>query len=95
MCYSSFGLDFTDFQRKLEILLERTWSKALSIDWFPEDKARSFSLEEFYVGLKWVEKKGALKIYKRKMKCIYDIFNVLGTTTNPRPIQIYISGKYY
>ena len=87
-------LDFAEFQLKLELSLETNWKKALSLDWFPKEKALSFSLEEFYVGLKWAEKKNlGLTKHLEDLNSIFDIFNVLVTITKPRPIKIFITGN--
>ena len=42
-----------------------TWKNSLSHDWIPVEKAKTFPLREFYVGLRWVRVvKRAIKYFK-------------------------------
>ena len=52
----------------------------MSHDWISPEKAKSFPLRKFYVGLRWTKMvKGALKNYKQKLTSIYEILTAADT----------------
>ena len=72
--------------------LRRVWKNALVLDWISQDKAKTLTLEEFYVGLRWTERKKTLENYKVKLTNIYDIFTIV-PSDKPQSIKIFIEGK--
>ena len=59
--------------------LNLMWKNYLSNDWLPPDKAYNFSVEKFYVDLKWVKMvKEALKTVKKDLTSIYDVVMAAG-----------------
>ena len=59
--------------------LQRQWKNALSHDWIPRDKARTFPLDDFYVDLKWARLvKGAIRNRNIPMKSLHEVFNITG-----------------
>ena len=56
--------------------LHNTWKNALVLDWIPEEKAKSLSLLQFYVGLRWTKIIQGLQKSKQELSSIYDILNL-------------------
>ena len=71
-----------------------TWKNSLSHDWIPVEKAKTFPLREFYVGLRWVRVvKRAIKNFKQELKSIYDILEIVDVTGRPKAINILVTGN--
>ena len=64
--------------------LNLKWKNYLSNDWLPPDKAYNFSVDKFYVDLKWIKMvQEALKTVKKDLKSIYDVvMAATGGSTN-------------
>ena len=59
--------------------LQKQWKNAMSHDWIPRDKAKTFPLEDFYVELTWTRLvKGAIRNEREPMKSLHEVFNVIG-----------------
>ena len=83
-----------DLQRRLKDSLDRTWKNSLSHDWIPVEKAKTFPLREFYVGLRWVRVvKRAIQNFQRDLTSIYDIFDIVDTSERPKATNILITGE--
>ena len=83
-----------DLQRRLKDSLDRTWKNSLSHDWIPVEKAKTFPLREFYVGLRWVRVvKRAIQNFQRELTSIYDIFDIVDTSERPKATNILITGE--
>ena len=71
--------------------LKTVWSNYLSHDWMPEEKARSFSVQRFYVDLKWTKiEKNVFKSIQKDIRGILDILREAGTTGQ----KILVEGKF-
>ena len=72
--------------------LHTTWNNYLSHDWMPEEKARRFSVERFYVDLKWskIEK----NVFKNIRKDIRGILDILGKA-GKIGLKILVEGIFY
>ena len=71
-----------DYQKWNKESLIRRCRNALSTDWLPEDKTRTFPLKEYYVQLEWERKiKKVLKDEQVSMNRIHDLFNLKMETT--------------
>ena len=71
----------------------------MSHDWIPVEKAKTFPLREFYVGLRWerVVKK-AIKNFRKELKSIYDIFEIMDSPGRLKATNILVTGniiKYF
>ena len=65
----------------------------MSHDWIPVEKAKTFPLKEFYVGLRWVRVvKRAIQNFKEELKSIYDILEIVDPTGRPKAINILVTG---
>ena len=83
-----------DLQERLKESLDRTWKNSLSHDWIPVEKAKTFPLREFYVGLRWVRfMKRAIDNFKQELASIYDIFDIEKTSDKPKATNILVTGK--
>ena len=83
-----------DLQQRLKDSLDRTWKNSLSHDWIPVEKAKTFPLREFYVGLRWVRVvKRAIQNFQHELASIYDIFNIEDTNDQPKATNILVTGK--
>ena len=82
-------------QCRLKDSLERTWKNSLSHDWIPVEKAKTFPLREFYVGLRWVRVvKRAITNFQQELKSIYDILEIVDQTGRPKAINILVTGIF-
>ena len=89
-------LEILDLQFRLKDSLERTWKNSLSHDWIPVEKAKTFPLREFYVGLRWVRVvKRAIKNFKQELDSIFDIFKILDRTGRPKALNILVTGNFF
>ena len=71
--------------------LHTTWNNYLSHDWMPEEKARRFSVERFYVDLKWTNlEKNVFKDIRKDIRGILDILK----TTNKIGLKILVEGNF-
>ena len=71
-----------------------SWKNSLSHDWIPVEKAKTFPLREFYVGLRWVRVvKRAIQNFKQELDSIYDILEMLNSTEKPKFRKILITGN--
>ena len=71
-----------------------TWKNSLSHDWIPVEKAKTFPLREFYVGLKWVRVvKRAIQNFKQELNSIHEILEMLDSTERPKFRKILITGN--
>ena len=83
-----------DLQERLKDSLDRTWKNSLSHDWIPVEKAKTFPLREFYVGLKWVRVvKRAIENFRQELANIYDIFDIVDMSKKPKATNILVTGK--
>ena len=83
-----------DLQQRLKESLDRTWKNSLSHDWIPVEKAKTFPLREFYVGLRWVRVvKRAIQNFQHELASIYDIFDIEDTSDKPKATNILVTGK--
>ena len=66
-----------NFIRKLvKRQLRRRCRNALSTDWLPDEKAKTFPLRDYYSDLGWKKKvKRAMRDTSIELKRIHDIFN--------------------
>ena len=68
----------------------------MSHDWISPEKAKSFPLRKFYVGLRWTKMvKGALKNYKQKLTSIYEILIAADTHMSKKNKCSRYSGNRY
>ena len=78
------GLSFVDIgilQQNTKKSLHTTRNKYLSHDWMPEEKARRFSVERFYVDLKWSKiEAGVFGNIGKDIRGILDILREAGKT---------------
>ena len=68
----------------------------MSHDWISSEKAKSFPLRKFYVGLRWSKMvKGALKNYKQKLTNIYEILTAADSlmTKETKAVSILATGN--
>ena len=74
-CFLSFIAAY--IQRQLRVSLRRRCRNALSTDWLTQDKAKSFPLRDYYVGLKQKKKiKRAMRDTSEELERIHDVLNV-------------------
>ena len=74
--------------------LERNFKNALSHDWIPRKKAKTFPLKEFYVELKWTRTvKGAIRNTKTRIGSLHEMFNF--TTIGQKRINILVEGTIF
>ena len=96
--FQHLGIFYTHITSDVRILkqntkqsLKTTWSNYLSHDWMPEEKARRFSVERFYVDLKWSkDRKGVFKNIRKDIRGILDILREAGETGQ----KILVEGKF-
>ena len=85
--------EMLDLQQRLKDSLERTWKNSLSHDWIPVEKAKTFPLRDFYVGLRWVRVvKRAIENFKQELTSIYDIFDIADPSDRPKATNILVTG---
>ena len=66
----------------------------MSHDWIPVEKAKTFPLREFYVGLRWVRVvKRAIQNFKQDLNSIYDILDMLDSSERPKFRKILLTGN--
>ena len=83
-----------DLQLRLKDSLDRSWKNSLSHDSIPVEKAKTFPLREFYVGLRWVRVvKRAIQNFKQELNSIYDILEIVDLTGRPKAINILVTGN--
>ena len=83
-----------DLQQRLKDSLERTWKNSLSHDWIPAEKAKTFPLRDFYVGLRWIRVvKRAIDNFRKELNNIYDIFDVVDMSKRPKATNILVTGE--
>ena len=59
------------------------------------EKAKTFPLREFYVGLRWVRVvKRAIQDFKQELESIYDIFEIMDPSQIPKATNILVTGNY-
>ena len=67
-------LDLGSMVQNTKRSLHAAWNKYMSHDWIPEEKARRFSVERFYVDLKWTKiEEGVFKNFRKDIRGILDI----------------------
>ena len=89
--YYFITVEMADLQRRVKYSIERSWTKSLSNDWLPPEKAKTFSLMKFYTDLEWVETvEGVLENTQRKSN-MFKMFKVQGT--GKKPLNILVKGK--
>ena len=67
----------------------------MSHDWIPVEKAKTFPLREFYVGLKWVRVvKRAIQNFKQELNSIHEILEMLDSTERPKFRKILVTCNY-
>ena len=87
--------DVLDLQLRLKDSLDRTWKNSLCHDWTPVEKAKTFPLRDFYVGLRWVRVvKRAIENFKQELTSIYDILEIVDLTGRPKAINILVTGTF-
>ena len=73
--------------------MRRRCKNALSTDWLTQDKAKTFPLRDYYVGLKQNKKiRKALRDTKVDLERIHDIFDI---EIEDGPINIAVIGIFY
>ena len=75
---------------------ERQLSNCLNHDYMPADQAKSFSLREFYVGLRWARMVSrAMHNIKKEMTSIYDVLDVAVSDPDggPRAVNVLVEGR--
>ena len=83
--------DIAIIQQRTKTSLRKTWGNYLSHDWMPEEKARRFSVERFYVDLKWSKMgKGVFKNIRKDIRGILDLLKEAGKTGS----SILVEGYY-
>ena len=86
--------EILDLQLRLKDSLNMTWKNSLSHDWIPVEKAKTFPLREFYVGLRWVRVvKRAIQNFKQDLNSIYDILDMPDSTERPKFRKILLTGN--
>ena len=66
----------------------------MSHDWIPVEKAKTFPLREFYVGLRWVRMvKRAIQNFQQELASIYDILDIVDPNEGPKATNILVTGK--
>ena len=84
-------LEISIIRQNTKKSLQTTWSNYLSHDWMPEEKARRFSVERFYVDLKWSKiDKGVFKNIRKDIRGILDLLKEAGDTGK----SILVEGNY-
>ena len=59
----------------------------------PVEKAKTFPLREFYVGLRWVRVvKRAIKNFNKELTSIYEILDLVDQNERPKPTNILVTG---
>ena len=87
-----FVSDIYILKKKTEQSLHSTWNNYLSHDWMPEEKARRFSVERFYVDLKWSKiEKNVFKNIRKDIRGILDILSKAGKIG----LKILVEGNFY
>ena len=65
-----------EIQKHTRDSLKWNLKNALSHDWIPRDRAKTFPLKDFYVELKWTRTvKGAIRNTKTTIGKIHEMFN--------------------
>ena len=58
------------------------------------EKAKTFPLREFYVGLRWVRVvKRAIQNFNKELSSIYDILDAVDPSERPQPKNILVTGN--
>ena len=71
--------------------MRRRCRNALSTDWLTEDKAKTFPLRDYYVGLKQKKKiKRALRDISEELERIHDVLDV----DVEGPVNVAVIGSY-
>ena len=84
--------DVAEIQKLTRESLERKFKNALLHDWIPRDKAKTFSVKDFYVELKWTRTvKGAIRNTKTRIKSLHAMFNF--TTLGQKRTNILVEGR--
>ena len=84
-----------DLQFRLKDSLDRTWKNSLSHDWIPVEKAKTFPLREFYVGLRWIRVvKRAIQNFNKELTSVFDILEVADPSERPRSHK-YPCNRYF
>ena len=66
----------------------------MSHDWIPVERAKTFPLREFYVGLRWVNVvRRAIQNFRKELTSINDILEVMDPVDRPRPTNILVTGE--
>ena len=92
--YIFYFISLADLQLKVKDSLYMTWKHSLSHDWIPVERAKTFPLREFYVGLRWVRVvKRAIQNFQQELTSIYDIFELLDNN-EARATNLLITGTH-
>ena len=84
-------LEMSIIRQNTKKSLQTTWSNYLSHDWMPEEKARRFSVQRFYVDLKWSKiEKNVFKNIRKDIRGILDLLKEAGDTGK----SILVEGNY-
>ena len=72
----SLSADFSFIKKLVKRQLRRRCRNALSTDWLPDEKAKSFPLRDYYSDLGWKKKvKKAMRDTSVELKRIHNIFD--------------------
>ena len=83
--------DVAEIQKQTRDSLERNFKNALSHDWIPHDRAKTFPLKDFYVNLEWRRKvKGAIRNTKTRIGSLHEMLN--STMPGKKKINILVEG---
>ena len=87
--------EIMDLQVRLKTSSDRTWRNSLSHGWMPVEKAKTFPLREFYLGLRWVRVvKRAIQNFNTELNSIYDILDIVDPRERPQPKNILVTGNF-
>ena len=72
--YVLLVLEIEILKQNTKTSLDATWKNFLSHDWMPPDVAHRFSVEKFYVNLKWTKiDRGVFRDFREDIRRILDI----------------------
>ena len=90
--FNNIFSDIRILMQKTRQSLHSTWNNYLSHDWMPEGKAHRFSVERFYVDLKWSKMdKGVFKNIRKDIRGILDILSKAGKIG----LKILVEGNFH
>ena len=88
-----YSVEFAKIQTLTKDSIVRQWKNALSHDWIPKEKAKTFPLHGFNVRLEWSQKsKEPLQNTKKFMRNFSEVFN--DTLIGEKAVNVLVEGKF-